>query len=390
MRLVGLPCNMMMTMSLDLRLAVVWLTGLFAWASQVPAHGQMSPQKAMELLRQAEAAEQKQQPDHPPASSDAASQQPDQTGASTGGPEPIAWSRMPKRLSAVFEREAHGYLRVNGRIVAIDGWLQRARLPQNSRRREPFTTPDAPLFFDPVTGKRARALSDLASEANLENIVLLYGTVADAQGPMALINTVRGLAVVRDLPEPAPRDPQNRVLVIGRPDGEATIHVGDRRRTVPLVRYAADGPVRPVTAAELAEWVQVHNIGRFEQWRARKVWDERPKAKRVYESAGGMGGGGIGVGRAEPREVITDPGEYHWEWIRGGRRVPTIFALPNAQQPPTDTEADTVEPVDPTAGDRSSDPPADASGLDSAHQPTRTKDPADVGETDPPAAPDGE
>ena len=47
----------------------------------------------------------------------------------------------------------------------------------------------------------------------------------------------------------------------------------------------------------------------------------------VYQQVESTQGPGVAMGAAEPREVITNPGEYHYEWTRGGRPVPAMRAV---------------------------------------------------------------
>jgi hypothetical protein len=121
------------------------------------------------------------------------------------------------------------------------------------------------------------------------------------------------------------------VLLVGKPVGKFSYFVGKQKRTGVAYEIVTDGPMRPVSPAELCAWVQRHEVERFEQWRYRKVWDAEPRARKEYQTAERRSSptdrnGSVGVGATEPVEIITDPGEYHYEWIRGGRRIPPLRA----------------------------------------------------------------
>lgn len=244
--------------------------------------------------------------------------------------EVIPFERLTPRMQRVFELQAPRYLRVGQDVWSIEVWLRRERLGAPSRASlEPYLEKEAPIFFNPVTGERTRTLGEIDKEAG--EVAMLLGKPIEYDASGALFSSTDGIAYVRGLPREPVTDRTGRTLVICQRDGEFDYYVGRDKRTAPAVKIVDDGPVRKVSPAELAQWVQRHEIERFEQWRFRKVWDRDPKAKKVYVGADGRAastdtGGEIGAGTAEPVEVITDRGAYHYEWTRVGRRVPYLRA----------------------------------------------------------------
>lgn len=236
----------------------------------------------------------------------------------------VAFDDLPAVTQRAFEREAHHYIRVGRKLWSIEAWLRLMRIPKAaSSRREPYLSADAPLFYDPVADRRARTIDEVAPGRG--EAALVYGVVVNTNGRVAWLRTVHGLLYVSGLDGEPVRDAARRALFIVEPAGEVKLRAdGDETRTAPAARVAAGAAMRKVTAAELAEYVQRHGIERFEQWRYRKVWDERPEARKVYRRSSEVGGPGVGVGTAEPGEVITNPGVYHYAWTRVGRRVPPM------------------------------------------------------------------
>ncbi len=249
-------------------------------------------------------------------------------------PTIVPFDQLPDHVQRVFDREATAYIRVRDRIWSIDTWQRRERIPVSlHERRDPYVSPNAPLFYDPVRDIRAPSLGRTAPA--LGDVALIYGALAGTNGEVAWINTVHGLVYVMDLPgEPQP-DSTQRVLYVVQPAGEANLKIGDETRTAPAARVMHEGQVDTVIGAELADYFQRHGVDRFEQWRFRKVWDEKPQARKVYRQADRVVGPGVGMGTAEPGEVITNPGQYHYRWTRSGRRVPPMQADESTDDPNT-------------------------------------------------------
>jgi len=303
------------------------------------AYAQMSPDEAMRRLRRAE------QRDHT-AQNNANDAPNSAVAAPNTAQRIIPFDDLPGVTRRAFKREASNYLRVGDRIWSIQAWLRLERIPTASRaRREPYLVKAAPLFYDPVSGRHVNNFSDI--DPSIGDVSLVYGTVTNTNGEVAWINTVHGLVYVMGLDAMPERDAAQRVLLIVKPAGKAKLEHGDATRTAPAARVATDSPVSKVTPAALARYFQRHGIERFEQWRYRRVWDDKPQAKKVYQQASRTSGPGVAMGAAEPREVITDPGQYHYEWIRGGRPVPPFRE--SRESPTSPPEADANQPADPNA-----------------------------------------
>lgn len=237
----------------------------------------------------------------------------------------------------LFERQAENYLRAGDSLWSIEVWLRIQRSASESREAlAPYASADAPIFYDPLGDRRVQKLNDLHPQAS--QFAIVYGKVIDKSPQGALVLTRQGLVYVYELPDAAPTDSTGRVLLITRPDGQMTYKAGDQMRSAPAVRIASDAPLAPVSPAQLCEWVQQNKVERFEQWRYKKVWDRDPTARTVYVGAENKSsptdaGGRISAGSSEPVEVVTDSGEFHYEWTRGGPRVPVIRAPQSTVEP---------------------------------------------------------
>jgi len=306
------------------------IAGLLAVVAAPPAGAQMSPEEAQRLLEQAERQRQAE-PESDASESESGAAAADADAVR----EPIPFDELPPNVRLRFERATANYLFVGRTLWAIESWLRLQRFAPDAGPAEPYYTDDAPLFYDPVADRRVQSLDEVTADLSDppdDPFVLLYGKLADRQPGVALIQTPRGIALVTDLPEDRRPDATGRLLLIGQHVGEAELRMGGETRPIPRVRYRADGPVRRPTARQLVAYFQQHEIDRFHRFQPRKVWDERPKARKVYETASSSGssdrrGGGVGIGAAEPREVITDPGEYHWTWLPDGNPTPPLHRL---------------------------------------------------------------
>ncbi len=258
---------------------------------------------------------------------------------------------LPVRTQKLFERHAPNYVRVNDAIWSAELLVRYQRLPMTSAKAaEPYQTVDAPLLFEPASAKRARRFADIDKEnEDLVGVNVLHGSVAAQQEGRVILSVKSQIMVIDALPEGMAPKRGDRLTVLCRAVGEATIYAGQDEVTVPLLEMLTRGAVRPVTPAELAEYFHTHGVDRFDRWQAKKVWDEKPKAKKVYVPADGtgvsQGGTNVGAGASEPVEVITEPGRYHWQWVRGGVRVPTLTAAvkPKVERP---KEAEPAAPAE--------------------------------------------
>lgn len=244
----------------------------------------------------------------------------------------VPFDQLPRRVQLRFEREAEQYLRIGDDVWSIEVWLRLQRSGKMSAEAlEPYAAEDAPIFYNPATDQRARTLGDIDPKAG--ELVLIYGSpMATTIKHGGLVNTRRGIVCLTDTPVSRDdADRAGRVLIVAEPDQTIEVATRNGRVKIPAVAPRDDAFVRPASAGELAEHFQRHGIDRFEQWRYRKVWDEKPEAQRVYQSAENRGagtdtGGRIGAGTSEPREVVTDAGKYHYQWLRGGSRIPPLRA----------------------------------------------------------------
>jgi hypothetical protein len=290
---------------------------------------QMSPAEAMEKLRAYEAAEADPEPGVERETIDFEN-------------APFNYEALPRVAQLAFERETINHVAINDEIWSIELLLRYDRLPVTSPVREAFTARDAPLFYNPVTDKRATSVKQIASQ--VDSLAIIVGAVAQRRDDTAAINTPEGIRIVRDLPEGLADRPSTRVVLLCRKTDDVVeitfdiqrsdgVVVGQKKDKAPVYRYLSDGAVRQVGPAELAEYFARHRIERFDRWQSKKVWDEQPVARKDYVPAGGPmsggatrtpDGGGAAVGSYNPREVIVNPGKYHWQWLRGGKPVPSL------------------------------------------------------------------
>lgn len=258
---------------------------------------------------------------------------------------------LPIRTKKLFETHAPNYVRVNKAIWSAELLVRYQRLPNTSAKaREPYMTDDAPLLFEPASGKRARKIADIDPEMpELVGVNVLHGSVLERQEQRVILSVKRQFMVIDDVPLDRPIKRGQRLTVLCRAVGKAKLYAGQEQVEVPLLSLITQGPVRPVTPAELAEYFHQHGVDRFDRWQSRKVWDKRPKAKTVYVPTDGVGvgqgrgGTNVGSGASEPVEVITEKGEYHWQWVRGGVRVPTLL---RAVQRKTEPESKATTPAE--------------------------------------------
>ena len=247
-------------------------------------------------------------------------------------PAIVPFDQLSTGQQRVFERQAENYIKVGQAIWSIEVWLRIQRSPALSAKAlEPYGATDAPIFYDPVADRRVQSLTDLHPSA--KDYAIVYGKVADRSDHGALIITRQGAVYVYDLPDPTPTDSTKRTLLIVKPDGQVKVHAGKDTVALPAFRIADACPMQTITPAQLAEWAQQRQVERFEKWRFRKVWDRDPKAKTVYVGADKKAaptdtGGTVAAGSSEPVEIVTDAGQYHYEWQRAGPHV-------SASRPPS-------------------------------------------------------
>ncbi len=240
------------------------------------------------------------------------------------------YAQLPRGIQRQFEREAANYLRIGEHLWSIELWLRQARMStQSTARHEPFRQPDAPLFYDPVRNRRAVSLRAILGE-NDSHVIVVGRVVQHYAKPRGTMVNVSGRMVfIADPPEDAPTQPKASLMLIAKRDGIMDYRLNGKPARATRMVAVTDGPVRLVKPAELAQYFHQHQLKRFDRWQFRKVWDEQPKARRVYQQTEKQGvttgststRTGVGMGRAQPTEVIVDRGKYHWEFIRGGKRV---------------------------------------------------------------------
>lgn len=277
------------------------------------ALAQMSPDQAMQRLREAETTTPASPTDPTPTDTD----------------QPFDFASLSPAVQRQFAREAENYIRINDHIWSMELWLRQQRLStQSAAKSEPYRQPDAPLFYDPVLDRRARTLADIVGEAAAPRLITGSVVQHDPQGLM--IQSEGKLLFVTHAPAGTPTEPKSPVLLLAFPDGVLRFNLDGKPAEAPRYRAVRHGPVRRVAPDELARYFARHDLDRFDRWQPRKVWDQPPKAKTIYvdpQQTGATQRTGpnerqtFGMGTAEPTEVITDPGKYHWQWIRGGRRV---------------------------------------------------------------------
>ena len=244
--------------------------------------------------------------------------------------QPVAYAELPEGLQRRFEREAANYVRIGDRLWSVELLRRFENTSTHARENaEPYQDANAPLIYDPVGEQRARQFKQIDPEA--ADLALVEGSVVLVHPRAVMLRTAYGLVYLSDLAEGHGFETGDELRVIGRRNGEKDYRLGPEKKKAPRFDRVTDARVQLVGGEELAIYLQQHQIERFDRWRFRKVWDERPKAKKVYVRTDGrgvqQGGTGAGVSSSEPVEVITDPGKYHWQWTRGGQRVPHLPPL---------------------------------------------------------------
>ncbi len=297
----------------------------------------MSPEQAQKLLQKSE---------QKPAPAEPASDEMDDKVVPGPAPTgPFDFNALPLGVQKLFEREASNYLRIGDEIWSIELWLRAQRFASASvDKREPYQLKDAPLFYRPVEGKRARQLHE--TMAGRSDAHLLTGSVMAVGDDSILLTTSQGLVLIVRLPGDWTYQKGDTLIAPVVRDGDFQYTANGKPAVGPRYTPAPKKRVRPVTPAELAQHFAVHRIDRFHRWQPRKVWDRQPKSKIVYNRSGGVRSeqsranrpgtyrrmveelerkrDRIASQRSTGREVITDPGEYHWQWVATGTPVPLL------------------------------------------------------------------